>query len=170
MGEINTRGMIRAKISSFPSGNDTECLSKTEVLATNTAVINGSYGNTECPAIEDIIANVITYDYSLDITPTYKLWGANDSYKGIDIKVTSKKNTYVNGVLSKSEDASFSFEWTSGNTDKFYASSDYSSGIINVYPKYNNYDTYYRYATLTIRNRLDSSVTAKFSANQATSM
>lgn len=52
--EINTRGMIRAKISSFPSGNDNECMTKAEIIGTNLAIVNGSYGDNECPILDDV--------------------------------------------------------------------------------------------------------------------
>lgn len=52
--EINTRGMVRSKAPGFPAGNDAECLSKSEITATGRALVNGSYGDNECPTIEDI--------------------------------------------------------------------------------------------------------------------
>lgn len=53
--EINTRGMIRSKISSFPVGNDNECLSKSEITTTEKALVHGSYGDNECPVIDDVV-------------------------------------------------------------------------------------------------------------------
>ena len=63
MSEVATREMIRAKISSFPSGNDTECLSKAEALATTEALINGSYGDAECPVIDDVKGANVYWGY-----------------------------------------------------------------------------------------------------------
>lgn len=53
--EINTRGAVRAKVSGFPSGNDAECLIKSEILngSFRTAVL-GSYEKTECPMNDDV--------------------------------------------------------------------------------------------------------------------
>lgn len=53
--EINTRGMVRSKVASFPTGNDTECLSKSEITSTGKTLVNGSYGDNECPVIEDVV-------------------------------------------------------------------------------------------------------------------
>lgn len=53
--EINTRGTVRSKVLGFPSGNDAECLSKSEITATGRALVNGSYGDNECPVIEDVV-------------------------------------------------------------------------------------------------------------------
>lgn len=56
--EINTRGMIRAKISPFPSGNDNECMTKAEIIGSNVAIVNGSYGDNECPVLDDVQLSV----------------------------------------------------------------------------------------------------------------
>lgn len=53
--EINTRGMVRSKISGFPAGSDAECLSKSQITATGEALVNGFYGDNECPVIEDVV-------------------------------------------------------------------------------------------------------------------
>ena len=53
--EINTRGMVRSKVSSFPAGSDAECLSKLEITGTGKALVNGSYGDNECPVIDDVL-------------------------------------------------------------------------------------------------------------------
>lgn len=63
--EINTRGMVRSKVSGFPSENDNECLAKAEILATRKAIVNGNYGDNEYPVIDDVvkkdpIVNLIT--------------------------------------------------------------------------------------------------------------
>lgn len=55
MGEINTRGIVRLKVPSFPSGNDAECLSKSEITATGRALVNSTYGDNECPVIDNIV-------------------------------------------------------------------------------------------------------------------
>lgn len=53
--EINTRGMVRSKAPGFPAGNDNECLTKSDITITEKALVNGSYGNNECPVIEDVV-------------------------------------------------------------------------------------------------------------------
>lgn len=69
--EINTRGMVRSKVASFPAGNDAECLSKTEILSQSgqDAYIGGSYGNTECARIDDVKQISGIYSGSYSITP-----------------------------------------------------------------------------------------------------
>lgn len=57
--EINTRGMVRSKASGFPAGNDNECLTKAEITSTGKALVNGSYGDNECPVIDDVVRTEI---------------------------------------------------------------------------------------------------------------
>lgn len=61
--EINTRGMVRSKAPGFPSGNDAECLSRPEITTTGKALVNGSYGDNECPVIEDVVKKESIINY-----------------------------------------------------------------------------------------------------------
>lgn len=108
MGEINTRGAVRSKVSGFPAGNDNECLSKTEITATNTAVVNGSYGNTECPMREDITENVIEIkDHVLLVDNITIPKGNSDFHRA---NVVSYANKYINGVFDSQMQAPCIFE------------------------------------------------------------
>lgn len=53
--EINTRGMVRSKAPGFPAGNDNECLRKAEIINTGKALVNSTYGDNECPVIDNIV-------------------------------------------------------------------------------------------------------------------
>lgn len=98
--EINTRGGIRSKISSFPSGNDSECLSKQEIqnAGGSTLEISGSYGNAECVVLDDI--GVVTWDYALSVSVSSLSFAAAGETK--TFSVTSTKQKKVNGVNSGS--------------------------------------------------------------------
>lgn len=65
--EINTRGMVHSKVPGFPAGNDNECLSKTEITATGRALVNGSYGDNECPGIDFIVSAKQTVVVNINI-------------------------------------------------------------------------------------------------------
>lgn len=52
--EINTRGMVRNVFSTFPSGNDAECLTKQTLLSGSGNLMNVSGGDTECVPLADI--------------------------------------------------------------------------------------------------------------------
>lgn len=54
MGEIATRGMIRNMFSTFPTGNDAECLTKQELLSGSGNLMIISGGDTECVPLEAI--------------------------------------------------------------------------------------------------------------------
>lgn len=67
MGEIATRGMIRAKISSFPTGNDNECLTKSEIIGTRVAIVDGNFSEYECVDIESIASAKQTVVVNINI-------------------------------------------------------------------------------------------------------
>lgn len=93
--EINTRGAVRAKVSGFPSGNDAECLIKSEIVSTGVAKVNGDYEDYECPVIDDVLPNVITWEYTFLISPTSLNFGSTGGTQ--DVLVTSYKRKYING-------------------------------------------------------------------------
>ena len=137
--EINTRGGIRSKISSFPSGNDSECLSKQEIQSAggSTLEISGSYGNAECVVLDNIGA--VTWEYTLSASVSSLSFAGAGGTKSFT--VTSTKQKKVNGVNSGSpvsvgysNSVSGSGFSISGNsvTAKNNASSSSRSGTVTV--------------------------------------
>lgn len=100
MSEIATWSMIRSKIPSFPaptSGRDNECLTKSEILAKGgeNVRVEGSYGNGECVMLDNVLANVITWEYTFSVTPTSLSFDAIGGTR--QVSVTSYKRKYLNG-------------------------------------------------------------------------
>lgn len=100
MSEIATWSMIRSKISSFPaptSGRGNECLTKSEIISLGgeNVRVEGTYGNAECVMLDDVLANVITWEYTLSVSPTSLSYGYSGGTQSI--KVTSYKRKYING-------------------------------------------------------------------------
>lgn len=100
MSEVATWSMIRSKISSFPapsSGRGNECLTKSEIVSMGgeNLRINGSYGNNECVMLDDILANVITWEYTFNVSPISLSFDAIGGTKSVS--VTSYKRKYING-------------------------------------------------------------------------
>lgn len=52
--EINTRRVVRSMMSTFPSGNDAECLTKQVLLSDSSNLMNVSGGDAECAPMDAI--------------------------------------------------------------------------------------------------------------------
>lgn len=57
--------------------------------------VEGSYGNGECVMLDNILANVITWEYTFSVTPTLLSFGATGATKYVT--ATSYKRKYLNG-------------------------------------------------------------------------
>lgn len=83
--EINTRGMVRSMFSTFPSGNDAECLTKQTLLSGSSNLMNVSGGDTECVPLEAIGFKAYPCKSQTDKAPlgnnfTARIAGANHNY------------------------------------------------------------------------------------------
>lgn len=57
--EINTVGAIQDKFGGYwVEWPRSQCLTKAEILASNVFIVNGSYGDTECPRMDDIAKGI----------------------------------------------------------------------------------------------------------------
>lgn len=144
--EINTRGMVRSKVASFPAGNETECLTKSEITSTGKALVNGSYGDNECPVIDDIQParrdNVIRpwIDRDMYIKAVAQYAPESNLSVEIDCEYIDEQNneaswTYY-GVINKGQ--------TESSMERMPNSSPESGGAIavRVFP---SFDNIYRY-------------------------
>ncbi|WP_455593040.1 hypothetical protein [Bacteroides sp.] len=140
MGEINTRGMVRDKISSFPSGADSQCLTKSEVLAYGVAMVSGSYVDNECVMITDIQGKAINYmhiseGYDDRMDENYmSVYFANPVASNMNIEV-DMDGSIIGIYIPKGRVTSHDFY--DNTTDPDYIPT-YS--IVNFTPKYD--DTY----------------------------
>lgn len=100
--EIATWGMIRAKVSAFPApaaGRENECLTKSEILSLGgeNVRIEGSYGDGECVMLDNVIQNVITFQYEFSADNLY-IPSHDGSTHTVNIRSYAYK--YINGVYS----------------------------------------------------------------------
>lgn len=110
MGEINTRGMLRAKIAGFPTGNDAECMTKSEILATGLALVNGTYSDNECPMIDDVVGNVVTNRWEFYTAVGTLTWNINGDINEKSTLVTCNYLTLTNGVVTNTEKRNWSIK------------------------------------------------------------
>ena len=108
--EINTRGLIRAKISGFPTGNDAECMTKAEILSTGMALVNGTYSDNECPMIDDVVGNVVTNRWEFYTAVGTLTWNINGDINEKSTLVTCNYQTLTNGVVTNSEKRNWSIK------------------------------------------------------------
>lgn len=149
MGEIATRGMIRAKVSGFSSGNDNECLTKAEILAAGGARVTGSYGDNECPVIDDVLPNVTTQSTTIRLTPTGHTWPKSSTIS-FNFIVKCSLNTYLNGELISSVDAPWEVG-SLGGRDPNHFSCRVTNGVVAVRPVSINTGTRSYTAILIVR-------------------
>lgn len=110
MGEINTRGMLRAKIAGFPTGNDAECMTKAEILATGKANVIGNYSDNECPMINDVVGYVTTNRWEFYTAVGTLTWNINGDINEKSTLVTCNYQTLTNGVVTNSEKRNWSIK------------------------------------------------------------
>lgn len=109
--EINTRAMLRAKLGSFPAGNDEECMSKSEILATGLANVVGNYLDNECPKIDDVIKkNVVTNRWDFYTSVGTLSWNINGDINEKSTLVTCNYLTITNGVITNTEKRNWSIK------------------------------------------------------------
>lgn len=156
MGEIATRGMIRAKVSGFSSGNDNECLTKAEILATGGARVTGSYGDNECPVIDDVLPNVITWNYYFSVSPTSLTFVSTGESKPVSI--TSYRRKVVNGIETGEQETVY---WSHATEGSGYT----TNGGGDMITFSNNTTTSIRTGRITYTQQL-SGITAVLEVNQ----
>lgn len=113
--EINTRGMVRSKAPGFPAGDDNECLTKSEITITEKALVNGSYGDNECPVIDNVLPvkdialgyvdanNKVHYIATLMNNPTFLRADLKNSVgDNIVVVIFIGYNNFMNAVLYQS--------------------------------------------------------------------
>lgn len=157
--EIATWGMIRAKVPAFPAptaGRENECLTKAEILATGGARVTGSYGDNECPVIDDVLPNVTTQYNSITLTPASHTW-AKSSTITFNFIVKCSLNTYLNGELISSVDAPWELG-TVGGRDPNHFSCRVTNGVLAVRPVSANTGTRSYTAVLVVRPKGNSAL------------
>lgn len=130
--EINTRGLLRAKISGFPSGNDAQVLTKSEILATGMAIISGSYADLECPLIDHVQGNVIRTSNVIYTDPSMIYFLKTETSTKF-VTVTSERRTTVNGVVTEITPMKWSIK--TYPSSYFEVNYDYSTNRVMVYPR-----------------------------------
>lgn len=157
MGEINTRGAIRSKISEFPSGSDSECLTKTQIISTGAAIVNGSYGDNECPVIDNVLPNVISWNYYFSVSPTSLTFVSTSESKPVSI--TSYRRKAVNGIETGDQEIVY---WSHATEGSGYT----TNGGGDMVTFYNNTTTSIRTGRITYTQQL-SGITAILEVSQA---
>ena len=106
MGEIGTHSMIKVKVSNYQY-TGSGCPTITEINASGTVKVNGSYGGNECPVINDVVNSKPTnYIYS-----RYRIYDDGDYgvYVDSSYPVTSK----IHGTVYITDCAGrFNFDFT----------------------------------------------------------
>lgn len=97
--EINTVGAIQDKFGSYwVELPRSQCLTKLEILGSNVFTVNGDYGNTECPRMDDIaiyhcvkIKPIIASQFGTQ--RTYKAVASSSVNRELNITITVSDGT-----------------------------------------------------------------------------